>query len=214
MVDSVLINGPETAPLTLLFAHGAGASMGSSFMEDIALGLSERGWRTVRFNFPYMVKRLKTGRQCPPGRQERLIECFEQHVNQVLSESSPLVLAGKSMGGRMASLMADRFHTSGVVQGCVALGYPFHPIGKSDRLRTDHLLQLQCPMLIVQGERDAMGRRSLVERLDLSQQIQIRWAMDGDHSFKPRKVSGRTEAANRLFAIEAVDDFLTSLLGR
>ena len=114
----------------------------------------------------------------------------------------------------MASLMADRFHTSGVVQGCVALGYPFHPIGKSDRLRTDHLLQLQCPMLIVQGERDAMGRRSLVERLDLSQQIQIRWAMDGDHSFKPRKVSGRTEAANRLFAIEAVDDFLMSLLGR
>ena len=61
------------------------------------------------------------------------------------------------MGGRMASLMADRFHTSDVVQGCVALGYPFHPIGKSDRLRTDHLLQLQCPMLIVQGERDAMG---------------------------------------------------------
>ena len=108
----------------------------------------------------------------------------------------------------MASLMADRFHTSDVVQGCVALGYPFHPIGKSDRLRTDHLLQLQCPMLIVQGERDAMGRRSLVEGLDLSQQFRF-GAMDGDHSFKPRKVSGRTEAANRL-VIEAVDDFLTS----
>ena len=99
MDDSVLINGPETAALTLLFAHGAGASMGSSFMEDIALGLSERGWRTVRFNFPYMIKRLKTGRQCPPDRQERLIECFEQHVNQVLSESSPLLLAGKSWVG-------------------------------------------------------------------------------------------------------------------
>jgi len=93
-------------------------------------------------------------------------------------------------------------------RGLVCLGYPFHPSGKPDVLRVAHLLELRTPTLIVQGTRDALGRRDEVKGYDLSPSISLIWLEDGDHSFKPRVRSGRTERQNMDQAIEAVAGFV------
>ena len=111
------------------------------------------------------------------------------------------------MGGRVASLIADEAG----VKGLVCLGYPFHPPGKPDRLRTEHLAPLATPALIVQGERDPFGGRDEVESYDLSPAITVTWMPDGDHGFKPRKASGRTERENLDDAIAAVAEFVLAL---
>src|SRR5262249_24203016 len=95
---------------------------------------------------------------------------------------------GKSMGGRIASLIADE----AVSQGLVCLGYPFHPPGRPQNLRVEHLRHLRTPALIVQGTRDSLGSREEAGGYELSPRIRIAWIDDGDHSFKPTKRSGRT----------------------
>ena len=111
------------------------------------------------------------------------------------------------MGGRIASLVADEAQ----VAGLVCLGYPFHPVGKPDRLRVEHLQTIKTPTLIVQGERDAFGTGEDVAGYRLSSAVRIQWIEDGDHSFKPRKASGRTEKQNWDSAIEAIIAFLNAL---
>ena len=118
-----------------------------------------------------------------------------------------LVIGGKSMGGRIASLVAGE---AGVA-GLVCLGYPFHPVGKPDQLRTQHLETIKTPTLILQGERDSFGSRDDVAGYKLSPAVQIRWLADGDHSFKPRKKSGRTEQQNWEEAINEITAFVRSL---
>jgi uncharacterized protein len=118
-----------------------------------------------------------------------------------------LVIGGKSMGGRIASLVADE---AGVA-GLVCLGYPFHPVGKPDRLRVEHLAAINTPTLIVQGERDPFGSREEVGGYKLARKLRVKWIDDGDHSFKPRKASGRTEAGNCVVAVKAVVAFVESL---
>ena len=110
------------------------------------------------------------------------------------------------MGGRIASMIAD----AQGVRGLVCLGYPFHPPGKPDRLRVAHLADLRTPTLIVQGTRDTLGRRDEVEGYDLSPAIRVVFLEDGDHSFKPRVRSGRTEAQNLDAAIVALAAFLAA----
>ena len=118
-----------------------------------------------------------------------------------------LVIGGKSMGGRIASMLADDVDAHGLV----CLGYPFHPPGKPEKLRTAHLLGLQTPTLIVQGTRDPFGKREEVEGYGLSAAIRLVWLSDGDHSFKPRKSSGRTEEQNLGEAIAAISEFVRNL---
>ena len=118
-----------------------------------------------------------------------------------------LVIGGKSMGGRIASLVADE---AGVA-GLVCLGYPFHPVGKPDQLRVEHLQTIKTPTLIVQGERDPFGTREEVARYKLSKAVRVAWMTDGDHSFKPRKSSGRTERQNWEAALNEVAAFLEAL---
>ena len=115
------------------------------------------------------------------------------------------------MGGRIASLVADELFSESRILGCICLGYPFHPLGKPQTLRVEHLLKQEAPTLIVQGERDAMGSRGEVENYSLSQQLQFAWMPDGDHSFKPRKRSGHTEQQNLDLAVAKVNDFLGRL---
>ncbi len=117
-----------------------------------------------------------------------------------------LVIGGKSLGGRIASMVADEAG----VRGLVCLGYPFHPPGKPEQLRTEHLQMLRTPALIVQGTRDALGSREEVAGYRLSPSIRIAWIEEGDHSFKPRKSSGRTEAQNLSEAIARVREFLSN----
>ena len=176
-------------------------------MRTIAEGLAEKGITVVRFNFPYMVQMAATGKRRPPDRQEKLLACYRQVVEQVrdeLGSKRKLYIGGKSMGGRMASLIADEIG----VYGLVCLGYPFHPPGKPERLRTEHLLSLNTSALFCQGERDPFGRREEVESYDLSGSIKLYWLLDGEHSFKPRKSSGRTESENLSDCIHTVAAFM------
>ncbi len=203
--DHLLFDGPADAATTLVLAHGAGAPMDSAFMERIAEGVAARGHRVARFEFPYMQKRRTTRARGAPDRPA-LLQARWLEVIEAVGPADRLVIGGKSMGGRIASMIAD----AQGVRGLVCLGYPFHPPGKPDRLRVAHLADLRTPTLIVQGTRDTLGRRDEVEGYDLSPAIRVVFLEDGDHSFKPRVRSGRTEAQNLDAAIAALAAFLAA----
>ncbi|WP_411870264.1 alpha/beta fold hydrolase [Vulcanococcus limneticus] len=209
-----LIDGPLEAPASVLLAHGAGAPMDSPFMAAIAGGLAERGWRVVRFEFPYMARSRETGRQHGPDRMAVLQETFREQVRieRAANPERHLVIGGKSMGGRVASLLVDGLAANDGVRGCLCLGYPFHPPGKPLQLRTEHLAALQTPTLIVQGERDSFGKRQEVESYTLSSQVQLQWIPCGDHSFKPTRSSGLSEEQNLAAAVAYSHGFLGELL--
>jgi len=216
-----LIDGPAAAPATLLLAHGAGAPMDRPFMLAIATGLADKGWRVVRFEFPYMARARLTGRRGGLDRLPVLLECFRDQLNLEGGER-PLFPGGKSLGGRVASLLLDALSRGGsaaeedlgeTVRGGICLGYPFHPPGKPERLRTEHLQTLRTPTLILQGERDPFGRPEEVAGYALSPQLQLQWIPHGDHSFKPSRSSGLTEAGNWALAVEHVDRFCRERLG-
>jgi predicted alpha/beta-hydrolase family hydrolase len=201
-----LTTGPVDAPVRLLCAHGAGAGMETAFLEATARLLAERGVAVLRFEFAYMVSRRAGGPRRPPPRAERLVDEYRAAV-AAAGPGAPLLIGGKSMGGRVASLVADEFHAAGRITGLVCLGYPFHPPGKPDQLRTAHLEPLGCPALIVQGERDPFGTRVEVEAMPLSPAIRFHWAGDGDHDLGPRGGSGFTRKGNLAAAADAVAAF-------
>lgn len=206
----LVFDGPANAPLTIALAHGAGAPMDTPFMTAIAAGLAGRGHRVARFEFPYMAARRSQGRKKPPDREPVLLATWRAVIAAVGRER--IVVGGKSMGGRMASLVAAALEAEGApVRGVVALGYPFHPPGKPERLRIEHLRALRTPTLILQGERDPFGTRGEVGGYDLSRAVRIEWLSDGDHGFTPRKRSGRSEAQNRDEAVAAIDRFVRDL---
>ena len=192
-----------TADRTLALAHGAGAGMDSPFMRIVAQGVAASGVRVARFEFPYMQKRREPGRRGAPDPPTVLLQSWRDAIGE-LGNPDRLIIGGKSMGGRIASMVADE----AAVRGLVCLGYPFHPAGDPAKTRTKHLHGLTTPALIVQGERDSFGGREEVARYKLSREIRIEWIADGDHSFKPRKSSGRTEAENLSTAIELVVSFV------
>jgi uncharacterized protein len=200
-----LIDGPMTAALTLVLAHGAGAAMDSPFMNVIAKGVGSDGFRVVRFEFPYMRRRRETGKGGAPDSPSVLMQSWRQ----VIAELGPerLVIGGKSMGGRIASMVAD----DAKVRGLVCLGYPFHAPGRSEGTRTKHLENLKTPALVLQGTRDSFGMPDDVKRYKLSRKIRIEWIEDGDHSFKPRARSGRTESGNLEAAVAHIVKFMKSL---
>jgi len=199
-----LVDGPADAPLTLLLAHGAGAPMDSPFMERIAAGVAAAGLRVVRFEFPYMARRRSEGRKAGPDRMPVLLDSFREAAATV---EGPLAIGGKSMGGRVASRVADELG----VRGLVCLGYPFHPPGRPEKTRTEHLAGLRTPTLVLQGERDPFGRPDEVAAYDLSPAITVEWLPDGDHSFKPRKRSGHTEEGNLDLAVSRIVAFLAAV---
>jgi predicted alpha/beta-hydrolase family hydrolase len=125
--------------------------------------------------------------------------------------AAPLLIGGKSMGGRVASLIADEQFAAGAIAGLVCLGYPFHPPRKPEQLRTAHLQAMACPALIVQGERDPFGGRGEVAGYRLSPAIRLHWADDGDHDLGPRGASGFTRKGNLAAAADAVAQFATTL---
>lgn len=183
----------------VLLAHGAGAPMDSDFMHALAQGLATGGLEVIRFEFPYMQKRREDGKRRPPDRQPKLLSHFESLIDQYATADTPLFLAGKSMGGRMATLLVE----SDQVAGAFVYGYPFYPPGKQDQPRTEHLKSLHTPVHIFQGARDAMGRQEIVCEYALSDQLQLHWLEDGDHDLKPRKKSGLTQDEHIAFAVES-----------
>lgn len=203
--SNFLVSGSEEADYSLALAHGAGAGMDTPFMDFFAASLASAGYRVIRFEFPYMASKRATSKLKPPDREPVLRESWLHVVETVGPER--LVIGGKSMGGRIASLVAD----AAGVAGLVCLGYPFHPVGKPDKLRVEHLKTIKTPTLIVQGERDPFGGRDEVPNFTLSRNVIIVWLKDGDHSFKPRKTSGATEQQNLKLAYAAIVAFLQRL---
>lgn len=205
-MERFLFDGPARARRTLVLAHGAGAPMDSPFLEAIAKGIASAGFRVARFEFPYMRARREEGKKRPPDRGPVLSESWREVIRALSGAEGPrgLVIGGKSLGGRIASLVADEAG----VGGLVCLGYPFHPPGKPDVLRVRHLEGLKTPGLIVQGARDPFGGRGEVPRYRLSPSLNVTFLEDGDHSFRPRVSSGRTEAQNLAQAVALVTAFL------
>jgi predicted alpha/beta-hydrolase family hydrolase len=205
----LLWTGPSDADATLLLAHGAGAPMDSPFMERISEMLATRGIRVARFEFPYMAARRIGGKRRPPPKAETLDgEMIAVARQAAEGASGKFAIGGKSMGGRVASHVADQLHQSGEVAGLICLGYPFHPPNTPERLRVAHLETLTCPTLIIQGERDPFGTRAEVEALTLPPAIRIHWAHDGDHDLGPRGGSGTTRRGNLEAAADAIAAFL------
>ena len=201
-----LFDGPEDARLTVALAHGAGAAMDTPFMSFFAEGLAAWGYRVARFEFPYMAERRISGKKAGPNRPIVLLETWQNAID-ALGGPDRLVIGGKSMGGRIASMIAD----DAQVRGLMCLGYPFHPPGKPENLRVDHLQNLTTPALFLQGTRDSLGARDEVTDYALSDAIALHWLEDGDHGFKPRKMSGRTEEQNLSEGLEAAVTFVSSL---
>lgn len=202
-----LVAGPAEATCTLVLAHGAGAGMDSPFMAAFAAGLGACGVRVLRFEFPYMAARRNGGTKRPPDRAPVLLDAWRWAIAACGPADRPahrLVIGGKSMGGRMASLVAD----AAGVAGLVCLGYPFHPPGKPDAPRTAHLATLRTPTLIIQGTRDPFGGPAEVAGYTLSPQIALQWIADGDHDLRPRKTSGRTTTETWAAAMDMMARFI------
>ena len=200
-----LVDGPTRAAATVILAHGAGAGMEHEWIAGVAAGFAARGLRCVRFEFPDMAAR-REGRRPGPDRMPKLQAAFREVV---AAQRGRVVLAGKSMGGRVATTIADEVGAMAVV----VFGYPFHPPGKPTQLRTEHLEHLRTPTLILQGERDPFGTRDEVPDYPLSAAIRVRWLDDGDHSLKPRKKSGFTLEQHIATALDAAAAFVAEQLG-
>ncbi|MFO1140814.1 MAG: alpha/beta family hydrolase [Amaricoccus sp.] len=196
-----LLDGPDDAATTVLLAHGAGAPMDSAAMTAVARALAGQGLRVARFEFGYMAAR-RTGGRRPVPRAESVMP---EYVAALAALAAPgrLIIGGKSMGGRVASMVADALHAEGTVAGLLCLGYPFHPPGKPEQLRTAHLKGLATPALICQGTRDPFGTREEVARYALSPAIEILWLEDGDHDLRPRKAISGLTAGDHLKTVAA-----------
>lgn len=202
-VPDFLFDGPKSAKLTLILAHGAGAPMDSPFMETVAKGLAKAGVRIARFEFPYMAERRRSGKKRPPDSLNTLLDSFRAAAQAFKGKA--FAVGGKSMGGRIASMVADEVGSKALI----CLGYPFHPPGKPNAARTEHLRKLKTPTLILQGTRDPFGGTKEVKALKLPKTIRVHWLEDGEHSFKPRKASGRTEDGNLAEAVHETAAFLS-----
>lgn len=201
---------PERACGTLIFAHGAGAPMDSDFMNALSRQLAEAGIAAVRFEFPYMAQRRSGGSKRPPDRQPVLLDCWREVYGDVTADTDlpgPLMIGGKSMGGRMASLVADELG----VAGLCCFGFPFHAPGKPEKLRVEQFAQMTTPARIFQGSRDPFGKPDELVSVVFSPAVQLCWLEDGDHDLKPRKASGLSQDDHLNYVATAVADFARSL---
>lgn len=220
MTDSLLIDikefrvdSPVQDPTgVFLLAHGAGKGMETPFMDAIAKGVTNAGVRVVRFHFPYMEDMLRSGTQKPPNGGRILRQSFSDVIMHCVErERVPcknIIIGGKAMGARVASMIADEHKVAGVI----CLGYPFHPPRKPKRDRFQHLKTIQTPTLICQGERDPKGNREEIQHLKLSNSVQFHWLADGDNDFKPQEISARTHEENIHDAVQASNDFIRRVL--
>ena len=198
---------PEHPFATLVLAHGAGAGMEHPFMSGFTDALNQEGVSTLRFNFPYR----EAGRKFP-DRPPTAIAAWRAAMDEAArqgaehGDSGRIWAAGKSFGGRMASMaVADGMDTAGLVY----LGYPLHPPGKPEKIRDEHLYGLTLPMFFLQGTRDTFATPELLEGVvsRIGTTAVLEWIEGGDHSFA---VAGRKRNAEDIGASLAptVADFM------
>ncbi len=212
-VKEFLVDSPEHEPKGIfLLAHGAGKGMSSPFMSSIAKGIAAAGVRVVRFHFPYMEKTLRIGMETPTDQRKVLKQCFSEMITHCREQekcpSKYIIIGGKTMGARIASMVADKHKVAGVI----CLGYPFHPLNKPKHFRIKHLKTIETPTLICQGENDPFGRREEVQQQILSKSIKFHWLEKCDNNFKPGKLSHRTQDENLEDVIRACNGFINHLL--
>ena len=184
---------PDGSFATLVLAHGAGAGMDHPFLVGFTRALNDLGVATLRFNFPYR----EAGRKFP-DRPPAAIAAWRAAMDAAASRSAerPLWAAGKSFGGRMASMaVAEGMPAAGLVY----LGYPLHPPGKPEKLRDEHLYGLALPMLFLQGTRDTFATPELLEAVArrIGPSATLEWREGGDHSFA---VAGAKRSADEVGA--------------
>jgi predicted alpha/beta-hydrolase family hydrolase len=201
----------------IILGHGAGAGKEHEFMQTLSALFVVQNIDVVLFNFPYMQTMKETGKRRPPDKADKLLQHFHDVVNHIETSSStsratdkehaslPTFIGGKSMGGRMATMSIENMPS---VNGVIAFGYPFHPPGKPEKTRIDHLDTINKPLLIIQGERDTFGTKDEVTEYPLCPTIELAFLADGDHSFKPRKASGFTQEAHIKTAVNKACDFI------
>ena len=215
VVFDMEVHAAKSPVACLILGHGAGAGKEHEFMQDMANELVAQNISTVLFNFPYMQTIKATGKRRPPEKADKLMSHFTAVIETCSKDNSalhnlPVFIGGKSMGGRMATMVYEGISN---VKGAIALGYPFHPPGKPEKTRTEHLLTAAKPLLIIQGERDTFGTKNEIESGEenyaLSSTIECVFLEDGDHSFKPRKASGKTQQEHIVKAAELTAAFIT-----
>lgn len=196
-----------TSRATFILAHGSGAGMDTPFMTRITELLTAAGISVARFEFAYMAARRETGKKRPPPRADRLIPEYADALNTVLRETEdPVLIGGKSMGGRVAAMLAGGA-LDPRVRGVVCLGYPFHPTGKPDDWRLPPLQEARLPVFIAQGDRDPFGNHAEVAAVSLPENVRITWLSDGNHDLAPRGKAEATWAGNLRKTAEAIAAF-------
>jgi predicted alpha/beta-hydrolase family hydrolase len=206
---NIIVDGKRTSAHSLLLAHGAGTPCDSDFMNSIATGLAKLGVRVGRFEFPYMRKRRDDGKRRPPDREPVLRDAFRQAFCD-FDNGTPCLIGGKSMGGRIATMVAADGEVDAA--GIVCLGYPFHPTGRPEKLRVAHLAKLTVPTLILQGARDPFGNFDEYQTFDVTNpRIELFWLADGNHDLKPRKASRATHEEHLQTAVKHIASFIREL---
>ncbi|MGM0615908.1 MAG: alpha/beta fold hydrolase [Pseudomonadota bacterium] len=189
----------------LLFAHGAGAGQDSDFMRQFATSAAQAGIQLMTFDFIYMQRMNMEGRRRPPAKIDQLVtEMSDLYASLVATLDVPVWVGGKSMGGRVASLLAAQRQVPGVI----VAGYPFHPPRSPDKLRLAHWGDVSAPSLLIQGERDPFGRRDEVASYTLPANAKVEWLPTADHDFRPLRKSGWNQEALIKQATRIAADFM------
>jgi uncharacterized protein len=210
-ISAFVYAAPTAADISLILGHGAGAGQNSPFMVKFATALALRGIETITFNFAY----TEAGRRVP-DRNDRLEAAWRRMIaayrdGEVGARARRLAIGGKSMGGRIASQVAAADGDG--IAGLVFLGYPLHPPGRPDKLRSAHLPQIRAPMLFVQGSRDTFGTPDELAPIlkSLHAPAELCVIDDGDHSFKVRKSAPLSQPAVFDFILDTVERWLHAL---
>ena len=214
-ISALVYGAPADAGVSLILGHGAGAGQSSASMVNFATALASRGIETITFNFAY----TEAGRRVP-DRNDRLEAAWRRVIaayrgGEFGARAPRLAIGGKSMGGRIASQVAagtDEAAGNGIA-GLVFLGYPLHPPGRPDKLRSVHLPRIRAPMLFVQGSRDTFGTPEELAPIlkTLQAPVELCVVEDGDHSFKVRKTAPLSQPAVFDFILDTVERWLRAL---
>jgi predicted alpha/beta-hydrolase family hydrolase len=207
---SALLHLPAAARACYILAHGAGAGMQHPFMSATASELAALGIATLRYQFPYMQRRSR--RPDPPALCHATVRAATLEAAR-RAPGLPLFAGGRSFGGRMSS-QAQAIEPLPGVRGLAFLGFPLHPAGRPADSRADHLSRVQTPMLFLQGTRDALAERSLLEALvaRLGERASLVWAQDADHSFHAPARTGQDAAQVRGALLQALSEWMDRLL--
>lgn len=213
VADGIRVSGrlelPTAARACYVLAHGAGAGMEHPFMRAAARELGALGVATLRYQFPYMERRAR--RPDPPALCHATVRAAVEEAAR-RAPQLPLFAGGRSFGGRMTSEAQARDPLPGV-RGLAFLGFPLHPAGRPGDARAQHLANVHVPLLFLQGTRDALAERALLEALvaRLGARARLSWVEDADHSFHVPARSGRTDAQVRSALLQALAAWMEAL---